>query len=113
MVTVASLTVALVDLVYGGGPLWIAGAVGSVALAIVGRRKDGSPGRKAVLAGPRTLTWTMDPQVLVDAFRDAKLIGKDESLRLVERASQPCTGNRLFSGLTVDARARRTDKARL
>src|SRR6266496_3233553 len=23
---------------------------------------------KAVLTGPRTLTWTMDPQVLVDAF---------------------------------------------
>jgi S-DNA-T family DNA segregation ATPase FtsK/SpoIIIE len=29
----------------------------------------------------------MDPQVLVDAFRDAKLIGKDETLRLVERAT--------------------------
>src|SRR5215470_15787922 len=42
----------------------------------------------AVLAGPRTLTWTMAPQVLVDAYRDAKLIGKDETLRLVERASR-------------------------
>ena len=38
--------------------------------------------------GPRSLTWTMDPQILVDAFRDAKLIGKDESLRLVERATR-------------------------
>jgi hypothetical protein len=33
------------------------------------RLEGGSPGRKAVLSGPRTLTWTMDPQVLVDAFR--------------------------------------------
>ncbi|MGQ0842263.1 cell division protein FtsK [Actinokineospora sp.] len=84
--TVVGLAIA--DLVYGGRALWIAGAAGSVALAILGRRKDGSPGRKAVLAGPRALTWTMDPQVLVDAFRDAKLIGKDETLRLVERATR-------------------------
>lgn len=60
--------------------------IASAVLAITGRRKDGSPGRKAVLPGPRTLTWTMDPQALVDAYRDAKLIGKDETLRLVERA---------------------------
>ncbi|WAL63763.1 FtsK/SpoIIIE domain-containing protein [Amycolatopsis cynarae] len=71
---------------WGSRPLWIAAAVISAALAILGRRKDGSPGRKPALAGPRTLAWTMDPQVLVDAFRDAKLIGKDETLRLVERA---------------------------
>ncbi|MFI7116874.1 cell division protein FtsK [Amycolatopsis sp. NPDC049868] len=83
---VVALVVAVTDLVYGADPLWIAGVVASVALAILGRRKDGSPGRKPALAGPRTLTWTMDPQVLVDAYRDAKLIGKDESLRLVERA---------------------------
>lgn len=88
-VTVATvLGLAIADLVYGGRALWISGAVASVALAILGRRKDGSPGRKAVLAGPRALTWTMDPQVLVDAFRDAKLIGKDETLRLVERATR-------------------------
>ena len=76
------------DLLYGDLVLWIVAGVGSVVLAVAGRRKDGSPGRKAVLAGPRTLTWTMDPQVLVDAFRDAKLIGKDETLRLVERAAR-------------------------
>ncbi|WP_432705857.1 FtsK/SpoIIIE domain-containing protein [Amycolatopsis taiwanensis] len=76
------------DLLYGNVALWIVAGVGSVALAVAGRRKDGAPGRKAVLAGPRTLTWTMDPQVLVDAFRDAKLIGKDETLRLVERAAR-------------------------
>ena len=76
------------DLVYGDLVLWLVAGVGSVVLAVAGRRKDGAPGRKAVLAGPRTLTWTMDPQVLVDAFRDAKLIGKDETLRLVERAAR-------------------------
>lgn len=51
---------------------------------ILGHRKDGNPGRKPALAGARAFAWTMDPQVLVTAFRDAKLIGKDESLRLVE-----------------------------
>jgi S-DNA-T family DNA segregation ATPase FtsK/SpoIIIE len=86
LVVVATFVTAVVNLVYGADPLWIGGAIVSVALAVLGRRKDGSPGRKPALAGPRTLTWTMDPQVLVDAFRDAKLIGKDETLRLVERA---------------------------
>ncbi|MDT7728197.1 MAG: segregation ATPase FtsK/SpoIIIE, family [Actinomycetota bacterium] len=88
VVAVVAISAAVIDLVYGSAPLWIAGAAASVALAILGRRKDGSPGRKPALAGPRTLTWTMDPQVLVDAFRDAKLIGKDETLRLVERATR-------------------------
>jgi DNA segregation ATPase FtsK/SpoIIIE, S-DNA-T family len=76
------------DLVFGSRAVWIAGGAGAIALAVTGRRRDGSPGRKAVLAGSRTLTWTMDPQVLVDAFRDAKLVGKDETLRLVERAAR-------------------------
>ncbi|MDQ3786107.1 MAG: cell division protein FtsK, partial [Actinomycetota bacterium] len=100
---VGALGLLVVDLVYGGRALWIAGAVVSVALAVLGRRKDGSPGRKAVLAGPRTLTWTMDPQVLVDAFRDAKLIGKDETLRLVERATRIGEG----WAITVDLPATR------
>jgi len=90
-------------LLYGAGAVWIVAGVGAVALAITGRRADGSPGRKAVLAGPRTLTWTMDPQVLVDAFRDAKLIGKDESLRLVERAARVGDG----WAITVDLPATR------
>ncbi len=98
-----ALGVAIADLVYGDRALWITGAVGSVALAVLGRRKDGSPGRKAVLAGPRSLTWTMDPQVLVDAFRDAKLIGKDETLRLVERATRVGDG----WAVTVDLPATR------
>lgn len=93
----------IVDLIYGRRALWIMAVVLSVALAILGRRKDGSPGRNAVLAGPRTLTWTMDPQVLVDAFRDAKLIGKDETLRLVERAMRVGDG----WAITVDLPATR------
>jgi S-DNA-T family DNA segregation ATPase FtsK/SpoIIIE len=84
----AALALAVLDLLYGRRALWIATGAASAGLAVLGRRRDGSPGRKAVLAGPRTLTWTMDPQVLVDAFRDAKLIGKDETLRLVERAAR-------------------------
>jgi hypothetical protein len=70
--------VAVADMLYGHLALWITGLVGAAVPAVTGRRKDGSPGRRAVLAGPRSLTWTMDPQILVDAFRDAKLIGKDE-----------------------------------
>lgn len=87
----------------GARVLWVAAAAGSVALAVLGRRKDGRPGRKPSLAGPRSLTWTMDPQVLVDAFRDAKLIGKDESLRLVERATRIGDG----WAITVDLPATR------
>lgn len=97
----AAVTIA--HLLYGPRAVWIAAGVGAVALAITGRRTDGSPGRKAVLAGPRTLTWTMDPQVLVDAFRDAKLIGKDETLRLVERAARVGEG----WAITVDLPATR------
>lgn len=97
----AVVTVAWV--LYGDLVLWSVGGVGAAVLAIVGRVKDGSPGRKSVLAGPRTLTWTMDSQVLVDAFRDAKLIGKDESLRLVERASRQGAG----WAITVDLPATR------
>jgi S-DNA-T family DNA segregation ATPase FtsK/SpoIIIE len=95
--------VAVTEMLYGPLVLWITAVIGAVVLAITGRRRDGSPGRRAVLAGPRSLTWTMDPQILVDAFRDAKLIGKDETLRLVERAS------RLGAGwaITVDLPATR------
>ncbi|MEU5690565.1 cell division protein FtsK [Actinosynnema sp. NPDC020468] len=88
VLTVASVVVAVGHLFYGPVVLWAAGAALSVVLAVLGRRKDGAPGRKPVLSGPRALTWTMDPGVLVEAFRDAKLIGKDESLRLVERTAR-------------------------
>jgi S-DNA-T family DNA segregation ATPase FtsK/SpoIIIE len=96
-------SVAVSDMVYGSRALWVTSVIGAVVLAITGRRKDGSPGRKPVLAGPRSLTWTMDPQVLVDAFRDAKLIGKDETLRLVERASRVGAG----WAITIDLPATR------
>jgi S-DNA-T family DNA segregation ATPase FtsK/SpoIIIE len=82
----ATAGIAVTDMIYGSRTLWITAIISAVGLAITGRRKDGSPGRRAVLAGPRSLSWTMDPQILVDAFRDAKLIGKDETLRLVQRA---------------------------
>ncbi|XVV01923.1 cell division protein FtsK [Actinosynnema sp. CA-248983] len=98
-----AVAVAVLDLVYGHVVLWTGGGVVAVALAVLGRRKDGSPGRKPVLAGPRTLTWTMDPQILVDAFRDAKLIGKDETLRLVDRAHREGEG----WAVTVDLPATR------
>ncbi len=93
----------MAEILYGPPALWGAGVICAAALAITGRRKDGSPGRKAVLAGPRSLTWTMDPQILVDAFRDAKLIGKDETLRLVERACRVGAG----WAITVDLPATR------
>jgi S-DNA-T family DNA segregation ATPase FtsK/SpoIIIE len=99
----AGVLVAVADLLYGVRALWTVGGLLAVALAIIGRRKDGAPGRKAVLAGPRTLAWTMDPQILVDAFRDAKLIGKDETLRLVERAHHDGAG----WAVTVDLPATR------
>ncbi|WP_263247276.1 FtsK/SpoIIIE domain-containing protein [Saccharopolyspora rosea] len=87
----------------GTSVLWFTAGTCAVVLAVFGRRKDGEPGRKPVLAGPRTLEWTMDSQVLVDAFRDAKLIGKDETLRLVERATHDGAG----WAVTVDLPATR------
>jgi DNA segregation ATPase FtsK/SpoIIIE, S-DNA-T family len=87
----AGLAFCMIVLVDGPRLLWATVGVETVLLAWIGRR-DGAPGRRPVLAGPRTLTWTMDPQVLVDAFRDAKLIGKDETLRLVERAHRQGKG---------------------
>ncbi|MCA1696293.1 MAG: cell division protein FtsK, partial [Actinobacteria bacterium] len=96
---------AIVDILYGHAVLWVTGMIGAAVLAITGRRKDGSPGRRAVLAGPRSLSWTMDPQILVDAFRDAKLIGKDEMLRLVERASRVGAGWAIILDLPATRKA--------
>jgi S-DNA-T family DNA segregation ATPase FtsK/SpoIIIE len=80
---------ALADLCSGHPVLWITAVIGAAVLAITGGAQMAAP---AVLAGPRSLSWTMDPQILVDAFRDAKLIGKDETLRLVERACRSGEG---------------------
>jgi S-DNA-T family DNA segregation ATPase FtsK/SpoIIIE len=104
VVVVVVIGMALVDLVYGSQWMWSGVLVLCVVLAMVGRRREGAPGRKAVLAGPRILTWATDPQVFVDAFRDAKLIGKDETLRLVERLSRAGAG----WALTVDLPSART-----
>jgi S-DNA-T family DNA segregation ATPase FtsK/SpoIIIE len=95
-VTGAVLELALVDLVWGRRWFWLAIAAGSVAYAVLGRR-DGSPERKAVLAGPRTLTWTTDPQVLVDAFRDAKPIGKGRDAPARRETSRRTVGFRAGS----------------
>lgn len=94
---------AVVYAVYGTPGLWVAAGLIAATLAVFGRRNDGAAGRKPVLAGPRTLAWTMDSQLLVDAFRDTRLIGKDESLRLVERAVHDGTG----WAVTVDLPATR------
>lgn len=99
----AGVLIAVAAYVWGEVPLWTIGGVACVALAVLGRRKDGQPGRKPSLSGSRALTWTMDPQILVDAFRDAKLLGKDESLRLVQRASRVGDG----WSVTVDLPATR------
>jgi S-DNA-T family DNA segregation ATPase FtsK/SpoIIIE len=105
LAVVTVLVGAIVELLYGFRGLWSTVAAASLVLAVLGRRKDGVPGRKAVLAGPRTLTWTMDPQVLVDAFRDAKLIGKDETLRLVERAQRVGDGWAIIVDLPATRKA--------
>jgi len=92
VLTTTGIGLAVMVAIYGPRVWWVLICAVAGGLAWVGRRKDGAPGRTAVLAGPRSLTWTMDPQVLVDAFRDAKLVGKDETLRLVERAHRQGKG---------------------
>ncbi|MBP2323806.1 S-DNA-T family DNA segregation ATPase FtsK/SpoIIIE [Kibdelosporangium banguiense] len=64
------------------GPIvwWATAAPVSVALAVAGRRKDGSPGRKNVFPGTRTLAWTINGDVLVEAFQAAKVIGPKDGL---------------------------------
>ena len=103
VVAAGGATSAIVVIADGSGYVWAAVGVGALALAWLGRRRDGAPGRRPVLAGPRSLTWTMDPAVLVDAFRDARLVGKDETLRLVERAHRQGKG----WAVTVDLPATR------
>jgi S-DNA-T family DNA segregation ATPase FtsK/SpoIIIE len=105
---VVSGTTAAVGVAVGVGGWRVASAlaaIAAVALAWIGRRREGAPGRRPALAGPRSLTWTMDPQVLVDAFRDAKLIGKDETLRLVERAHREGKGWAIIVDLPATRKA--------
>jgi S-DNA-T family DNA segregation ATPase FtsK/SpoIIIE len=65
--------------------LWPALAALLIALMLLGRAKDGTPGRKPVLGG-RGFGWTMNPEMLNDAYRHAKLIKKDQVLLLVKHA---------------------------
>lgn len=85
-----ALSMGIGDLVAGPITWWIAGATVTGTLAVAGRRKDGA-GRKAVM-GARTLAWAMDGNHLVEAFRAAKLIGKDEGLQFVEQARRVGNG---------------------
>ncbi|MBV8933339.1 MAG: cell division protein FtsK, partial [Kutzneria sp.] len=87
------------------GPLvwWLAGGTVSAALAVAGRRSAGA-GRKAVL-GARSWTVTMSGDSLVDAFRAAKLIGKDEGLIFVQQAKRDGAGWHLVVDLPASRRA--------
>src|SRR6187399_1304069 len=76
----------------GEGPImwWAAGGVFSTGLAIAGRRQ-GNSGRSAVIR-PHSIAWAMDGNNLVTAFRDAKLIGKEEGLAVVQRPKRDGAG---------------------
>ncbi|QFZ17555.1 hypothetical protein [Saccharothrix syringae] len=95
----------VVDLTAGSVPLAVAGGAVSVALAVAGRRKDGSPGRQAVLGGARSLAMLLDGDNLVQAFRDAGVIGKADRLYLVERLRRDDTGFSLVVDLPAGRRA--------
>ncbi|MER5263066.1 cell division protein FtsK [Actinosynnema sp. NPDC002837] len=79
-------------LVSGGVAVVAVTGVTTLALAAVGRRKDGSPGRQATLGGARSLAMLMDGNNLVEAFRAAGAIGKTEGLLMVERPRNDATG---------------------
>uniref|UniRef100_UPI003F49B21B FtsK/SpoIIIE domain-containing protein n=1 Tax=Amycolatopsis sp. CA-096443 TaxID=3239919 RepID=UPI003F49B21B len=64
---------------------WLAAAGASVAFAVAGRRKDGSPGRKNAFPGTRTLAWTINGDVLVETFQAAKVIGPKDGLAFFAR----------------------------
>lgn len=92
-----SLGVLITDLAAGSVPLLVTGGVVSAGLALAGRRKDGTGGRSSHM-GSRKLAWLMDGDHLVVAFREAKLIGKDERLLLVKAPRHDGTG----WALTID-----------
>ena len=88
----ATGAIVLADLAIGPVTLWVAGGAASVVLAVAGRRKDGSPGRKNVFPGTRTLAWTINGDVLVDAFRAAKIIGPKDGLAFFARPTREGDG---------------------
>ncbi|HEX6342033.1 MAG TPA: cell division protein FtsK, partial [Umezawaea sp.] len=95
----------VVDLTAGSLPLLVTGGAVSVALAVAGRRKDGSPGRQAVLGGARTLAMLMDGDNLIEAFRSAGIVGKGEPMYFVERPRQDDTGWSLVLDLPPSRKA--------
>ncbi|WP_394613116.1 cell division protein FtsK [Lentzea sp. JNUCC 0626] len=94
---VTGLGVLIVELTAGSLPLLLTGGAFSALLAVAGRRKDGAGGRTTRL-GSRSLAWLMNGDHLVVAFREAKLIGRDESLMLVKAPRHDGTG----WALTID-----------
>lgn len=94
---VTSVGTVITDFAVGSLPLLVTGGVVSAGFALAGRRKDGTGGRSSHM-GSRKLAWLMDGDHLVTAFRDAKLIGKDESIMLVKAPRHDGTG----WALTID-----------
>jgi S-DNA-T family DNA segregation ATPase FtsK/SpoIIIE len=99
MITAGGLLV--IELIEGPIVWWAAGGAASAGLAVAGRRKDGSGG--AAVIRPRSIAWAMDGNNLVTAFRDAKLIGKDEGLAFVQLPKRDGSG----WAVTVDLPASR------
>ncbi|QFZ17728.1 cell division protein FtsK [Saccharothrix syringae] len=79
----ASLAGLVAELAVGSLPLLVTAGAMSAVLAAAGRSREGAGGRSTRL-GSRSLAWLMNGDHLVTAFRDAKLIGRDESLMLVK-----------------------------
>ncbi|WP_410673180.1 hypothetical protein [Amycolatopsis sp. cmx-4-68] len=92
VLTVGAGGLITMELVYGPLVWWLAAAGASVAFAVVGRRKDGSPGRKNVFPGTRTLAWTINGDVLVEAFQAAKVIGPKDGLAFFARPTREGEG---------------------
>lgn len=109
-VSVSALSFTVADFVAGPVTWWIVGGVASGTLAVAGRAKDGS-GRKAVM-GARTLAWAMDGNHLVEAFRAAKLIGKDEGLQFVEQPRRVGNGWLVILDLPASRKASKVVAAR-
>ncbi|WP_337661764.1 FtsK/SpoIIIE domain-containing protein [Actinoalloteichus sp. AHMU CJ021] len=82
----------VVDLLWGATGSWVAAVGCAATLSWWGRRREGQPGRATVLAGRRGLAWTWDPGPLAAAFRDAKLLGRDEMLQVVHRMRRSGAG---------------------
>ncbi|WP_053723019.1 hypothetical protein [Saccharothrix sp. NRRL B-16348] len=93
------------ELTVGSVPLLVAGGAVSLVLAAAGRRKDGSPGRQAVLGGSRSLAMLLDGDNLIEAFRAAGAIGKGDPLYFVERPRQDSTGWSMVLDLPPSRRA--------